>query len=83
MGIQSARSTNWKDAVELSKSIQMPSDSAKVISEVQSAVIRALRATVRASPRTMNTNSAPTVGRKITRLRIGQPVTPVSHQPCA
>ena len=76
MGIQSARSTNWNAAVEVSKSIQIPSDRTNVINEVQSAVIRALRATMRVSPRTRNTKSAPTVGRKMMRLRIGQSVTP-------
>ena len=40
-----ARSTNWKSAVAGSKSNQRPSDSTKVISEVSSATLRALRAT--------------------------------------
>ena len=71
-----ARSAYWNDAVEVSKLIHRSSDSAKVISVVHRATLRALRATNSASPRIKKMNAAPTTGRKITRERMGQSLMP-------
>src|SRR5258708_24886281 len=83
-GIQSWISTNWKSAVVVSNSSHSRIDSAKTISEVHSAVMRALRATTSGVPRTKAMNTAPATGRNVTRDRIGQfavMASPVQHIP--
>ena len=49
------------------------SDSAKVINEVQRATKRALRATSSSLPRMSRMNSAPTSGRNVVTVRMGNP----------
>src|SRR6185312_6389632 len=72
MRIQVAFSTNWNAALDGSKSIHSSVDRMKTISEVDSAIDLALRATVSASPRAVMIKNTPTSGRKVTRVRSGQ-----------
>ena len=74
--IQRARSTNWKAAVVGSNSTHSTIDSAKTISEVDSAMLRALRATIASSPRASMMNATPTSGRKVTSDKSGQWLMP-------
>src|SRR6266404_1133796 len=75
MATQSARSTNWKSAVFGSNSNHSTSDSPKSISDVHSAMLRALRATTSSSPRVIRMKAAPTSGKKVTSERSGQWLT--------
>src|SRR5215217_3029076 len=68
---QRAFSTNWKAAVFGSNPIHKSSDSANTISEVDSAMLRALRATTASSPRASMMNATPTSGRNVTSDRSG------------
>src|SRR5690242_2366244 len=81
-GNQSARSTNWKSARAGSNAAQSPRDSRKTMSEVQSAIQRALRATSSSAPRRIRMKKTPASGRKVTRVRIGQfSMAPSPDQP--
>src|SRR5205814_7822292 len=72
---QRARSTNWKAGVLGSNSTHSAIDRTKTISEVDSAMLRALRATIASSPREVMMNPTPTSGRKVTSDRSGQWLT--------
>ena len=65
-------STNWNCAVVGSKSRHSRSASAKVTSEVHSAMKRALWKVLSSRPRTSPIRSAPNSGRKVMVERIGQ-----------
>src|SRR5579862_3429942 len=71
-GSQAACSTNWNSAELESKLAQIMSAKTRSMSEVQSAIQRALRATSSASPRRIMIAATPTSGRKVTRVRSGQ-----------
>src|ERR1700737_467278 len=75
MVTQLARSTNWKSAVFGSNSNHSTTDSAKSISDVHSAMLRAVRATTASSPRAIRMKAAPTSGKKVTSERSGQWLT--------
>src|SRR5262245_18131447 len=65
-------STNWNSGELGSKRKTMISETAKVISVVQSATQRALRLSASPSLRIIMMNSAPASGRKVVTERIGQ-----------
>jgi hypothetical protein len=71
---QDASSTNWKPGSALSKPIQMSSDTTKVNTVVNSATERMLRRPDGLSSRIHMMRNAPTSGRKVTVVRIGQSV---------
>src|SRR5690242_14931308 len=71
-GSHGARSTNWNWARVGSKAPQSAIASATSMSEVQSAIQRALRATASASPRSMRMSTTPAIGRKVTSVRMGK-----------
>src|SRR5579862_4273758 len=71
-GSHATCSTNWNSAELGSNSAQMTSARTRSMSEVQSAIQRALRATSSASPRRIRMAATPTSGRKVTRERSGQ-----------
>src|SRR5690242_14016052 len=71
-GSHGARSTNWNWARVGSKAPQSAIASARSMSEVQSAIQRALRATASASPRSMKMSTTPAIGRKVTSVRMGK-----------
>src|SRR5437868_6488855 len=73
--IQRWRSTNWNAAVLGSKSTHSMIDSANTITEVDSAIWRALRATTASSPLDSMMNAAPTSGRKVISESSGQWLT--------
>src|SRR5258708_2206861 len=75
MVTQFASSTNWKSAVFGSNSNHSASDNAKSISDVHSAMLRALRATTASPPRAIRIKAAPTNGKKVTSERSGQWIT--------
>src|SRR5262245_45511740 len=63
-------STIWKPGSELSKPIQMNSDTMKVAAVVHSAIRRMLRRALSLSSRIGRINSTPTSGRKVTSERM-------------
>src|SRR5689334_21625884 len=71
-GSHGARSTNWKSARVGSKAPHSAIAKARSMSEVQSAIHRALRATASASPRSMRMSTTPASGRNVTRVRMGK-----------
>src|SRR6185437_1541534 len=80
VGSQSACSTNWNSGVVGSKPPQMKSDRTKVMSDVHSAIQRALRASSAGSRRgRMRMNATPTSGRNVVRLRMGKPLVMVGR----
>src|ERR1700732_2562143 len=81
MVIQCARSTNWNSAVCGSKPVHNRIDRAKTISEVDNAMLRALRATTSSSPRVVRMKPAPTNGRKVTSDNSGHWLTAASPLP--
>src|SRR5437764_14070450 len=73
--IQRWRSTNWNAAVLGSKLTHSAIDSANTITEVDSAMWRALRATTVSSPLDSIMKAAPTSGRKVISESSGQWLT--------
>src|SRR5439155_12988927 len=71
------RSTNWKSAVFESNWSHSSSDNAKSISDVHSAILRALRATTTSSPRAVRMNPVPMSGTKVTSKSSGQWLTTI------
>src|SRR3989338_9216382 len=70
-GIHSARSTNWKPALSVSKPNQRKRESRNSIPLVHSATLRTLAATTSASPRMNRMKAAPTSGNMIKSERMG------------
>lgn len=73
-------STIWKPAFELSKPIQMKSETMKVKTVVNSETFKMLRRPKGPSSRVRSSNSTPTSGRKVTVERIGQSVIRLSSR---
>src|ERR1700683_4789448 len=71
-GSHSACSTNWKLPLAGSNRIQIAIERARTMSDVQSAIHRAFRATNSSSPRKIIISATPTSGRKVTSVRRGQ-----------